>query len=93
MTMLRWNEFVHHYAGVIEDGSLEIRAANHGLQHVKQVTFIRGREAREELPQIPFDMVWHIELLDGRSIDVDVNARPPIDGGGAMIVSGVQLNV
>ena len=45
----RWNEFVRHYAGVIEDGSLEIRAQNHGQKHVKQVTFIKGREARRSL--------------------------------------------
>lgn len=89
----RWNEFVHHYAGVIEDGSLEIRAPNHGMQHVKQVTFVRGREATGEIAQIPFDMVWHIALLDGRSIDVDVNARPPMNGAGPMIAWGIHLNV
>jgi hypothetical protein len=89
----RWNEFVRHYAGVIEDGSLSILAPNHGMKHVKKVTFIKGRDTFGEFAQIPFDMVWRITLLDGRRIDVDVNARPPMKGTGQMVASGVRLHV
>jgi hypothetical protein len=88
----RWNQFVEHYAGVIEDGTLEIRSPNHGLRHVKQVTFYKGDGARGEFVQIPFDMVWRIALLDGRSIDVDVNARPAVNGAETMIGWGIHLN-
>lgn len=88
----RWNEFVRHYAGVIEDGSLEIRSQNHGMRHVKQVTFMKGDDARGEFAQIPFNMVWRIALLDGRSIDVDVNARLAMNGAGPMVAWGVHLN-
>lgn len=89
----RWNEFVKHYAGVIEDGSLSIRAENHGMKHIKQVTFIKGRDAIGEFSLLPFDMMWRIALLDGRSIDVDVNARPAMNGAGPMVASGIHLNV
>lgn len=89
----RWNEFVRHHAGVIEDGSLAIRAQSHGMKHVKQVTFTKGRNATDEFDQIPFDMVWRVDLLDGRSLDIDVNARPSRDGVGTMVSTGIHLNV
>jgi hypothetical protein len=88
----RWNEFVRHYAGVIEDGSLSIRAQNHGLKHVKQVTFVKGRDAIGEFAQIPFDMMWSVALLDGRNLDIDVNARPAQNGAGQMIAWGIHLH-
>ena len=40
---VHWNEFVTQYAGVIEDGSLSIRAENHGIRQVKQVTFTKDQ--------------------------------------------------
>ena len=89
----RWNDFVRHYAGVIEDGSLSIRAEDHGMKHVKQVTFIKGRDATGEFTQIPFDMMWRIALLNGKSIDIDVNARPAMNGAGPMIACGIHSNV
>jgi hypothetical protein len=88
----RWREFVRHYAGVIEDGSLAIRAPNHGLRHVKRVTFIRGPEASGELTLLPFDMGWRVELLDGRSIRIEVNASPETDGTLEMVGWAVHLN-
>ena len=88
----RWHEFVRHYAGVIEDGSLSIRAGHHGMKHIQQVTFAKGRDAIGEFALLPFDMMWRIALLDGRSIDVDVNARPDKDGSGQMISWGIHLN-
>lgn len=87
----QWNDFVKHYAGVIEDGSLICQAKTPVLKHVKQVTFTKGRDAIGEFAQIPFDMVWCVELLDGRSIDVDVNARPDTNGSGPMVSWGVHL--
>jgi hypothetical protein len=89
----RWHQFVAHYAGVIEDGSLQILAPNHGMRHVKQVTFVKGSNAMGEFDTIPFDMVWHVELRDGRSLDIDVNARPPKNGAEQMIGWGIHLNV
>ena len=76
-----WNEFVAQYAGVIEDGSLAIRSENHGLEHVKQVTFTKGREVLGEFSQLPFDMMWTIALLDGRSLEVEVNGAGQMLGG------------
>lgn len=72
----RWNEFVEHYAGVIEDGSLALRADTGQLTHVKQVTFIKGRPALGEFDQMPFNMTWRVALLNGKTLDIDVNARP-----------------
>jgi hypothetical protein len=86
----RWNEFVKHYAGVVEDGSLGLREENQGLKHVKQVTFVKGREATGEFAQIPFDMMWCVALLDGRFLDINVNARPD-RGAGPMFTWGVHL--
>ena len=81
----RWNEFVAQYAGVIEDGTLAIRSENHGLRHVKQITFAKGREALGEFSQLPFNMMWTITLLDGRSLEVEINTRSPRDGAGQML--------
>ncbi len=92
----RWNEFVKHYAGVIEDGSLSIHAPNHGMKHVKAVTFTKGREAMGEFKQLPFEMTWRIELLQQfkgfRSLDIDVSARPPKGEVGQMIGTSISLN-
>jgi hypothetical protein len=89
----RWDEFVKHYAGVIEDGSLSIRAENHGMKHVKQVTFTKGNPAAGEFNRFPFDMVWRVTLLDGRSLNVNVSGRPAMNGAGPMRAWGFQLNV
>ena len=76
---------MRHYAGIIEDGSLAIRAQNHGMGHVKQVTFTKGRDATGEYDQIPFDMLWHVDLLDGGSLDISVNGRPAQHGVGTLV--------
>ena len=80
-----WNEFVKHYAGVIEDGSLSFDLENHGLKHVKQVRFVKSRDAVGEHPQMPFDMTWSIALLNGQNLDIGLNARPVENGAGPMI--------
>lgn len=79
-----WKTFVAQYAGVIEDGSLVCQAKNHALKQVKQVTFTKGRDAIGEFTQIPFNMLWCIALLDGRSVEVEVNARPATGMAGPM---------
>ena len=88
----RWAEFVTHYAGVIEDGSLEIRGQNHGMEHVKRVIFRKGRDAKGEFNQIPFNMVWRVDLLDDQSVDIEVSARPVQDDLGPMSFVGFHLN-
>jgi hypothetical protein len=90
----RWHEFVTHYAGVIEDGVLAIRAQDHGLKHVRQVTFVKGRDSLGEFNVLPFEMVWRIELLEGqrlKGLDVDVSARPAINGANEMIGTSVTV--
>jgi hypothetical protein len=86
-----WNEFVKHYAGVIEDGSLSFHAQNHNLQHVREVTFMKGKNATGEFALIPFDMMWCVSLQDGRNLDIEVNARPPKDGASQMLGWSVSL--
>ena len=87
----RWNEFVKHYAGVIEDGSLSIHNNSIGLKHIKAVTFTKGNDAVGDFAKLPFDMKWQIALLDGRALDVDLNARPARDGVGEMARWGIHL--
>lgn len=87
----RWAEFVTHYAGVIEDGSLSIRDPNHGLKHVRQVTFLKGRDPVGEFSELPFAMVWRVSLHDGRTFDIDVSARPPRDDVERMIGWGIHV--
>jgi hypothetical protein len=90
----RWHEFVTHYAGVIEDGRLAIRAQNHGLKHVRQVTFMKGRDSLGEFNALPFQMVWRIELLEGQRLkgfDVDVSARHVVHGTNEMIGTSISL--
>ena len=39
----RWHEFLKHYAGVIEDGSLSCNAKEHPLKLIDEVVFTKGR--------------------------------------------------
>jgi hypothetical protein len=82
----RWHEFVTHYAGIIEDGSLSCDGKNLPLKWVSEVVFMKGR-ARADA-HVPFDLCWQIELLDGRSILVDVYAP---DSPLRMIVHGLTF--
>jgi hypothetical protein len=84
----RWHEFLTHYAGVIQDGSLSCQAKTQRLKHVNEVVFSKGRERPQAL--VPFDLVWEIVLLDGRSIVVDVYATP-LPNGKPMNVHGIEL--
>jgi hypothetical protein len=84
----RWHEFLTHYAGVIQDGSLSCQAKTQRLKHVSEVVFSKGRERPHVF--VPFDLVWEIVLLDGRSIAVDVYATP-LPNGKPMEVHGIEL--
>lgn len=84
----RWHEFLTHYAGVIEDGSLYCQAKTQRLKHVSEVIFSKGRGRPDVF--VPFDLVWEVILLDGRSIVVDVYAAP-LPNGKPMMVHGIEL--
>jgi hypothetical protein len=84
----RWHEFLTHYASVIQDGSLSCQAKTQRLKHVSEVVFSKGRERPHVF--VPFDLVWKILLLDGRSIVVDVYAAPLLNGK-PMEVHGIEL--
>ena len=74
----RWNEFLTHYAGVIEDGSLSCKAKANSLKLVSEVVFTKGRiAAASENSYTPFRLAWTIALLDGRKLTIEVNASAP----------------
>jgi hypothetical protein len=87
----RWHEFLTHYAGVIEDGSLSCKAKATSLKLVSEVVFTKGRTAtsREKF-YIPFGLVWTIVLLNGRNLTVEVKASAPY--GHEMISHSTVLN-
>jgi hypothetical protein len=70
----RWQQFLKHYAGVIEDGSLSCEAKTQRLKLVKEVIFGKGRRALSHDFYAPFDLAWTIVLLDRRKVTVEVNA-------------------
>ena len=71
----RWNEFLMHYSGVIQDGSLSCQAKAHPLKLIKEVVFSRGRTpANSKDFYIPFGFAWTIVLVDGRKLTVEVQA-------------------
>ena len=73
-----WNQFLTHYAGVIEDGSLSCRAKSNSLKLVSEVVFTRGRDNEaSENPYIPFRFAWKIVCLNGSTITVEVRASAP----------------
>lgn len=74
----RWNEFLKHYAGIIEDGSLSCTSADN-FEFIREVVFAKGRDRAEE-SYIPFDLSWRIGILDGRTMTVDVSALPHPNG-------------
>jgi hypothetical protein len=65
-----WGEFLKHYAGVIQDGSLCCRASVPPLKLVDNVVF-NGRGS-SNLGNVEFS--WDINLLDGRTMTVEVQA-------------------
>jgi hypothetical protein len=85
----RWHEFLEHYAGVIQDGSLSCQAKTQRLKHVDRVVFSKGRERAHAV--VPFSLAWEITLLDGRSIDVEVYAIT-LPKGETAAIHGIKLN-
>lgn len=74
----RWHEFLKHYAGVIEDGSLSCSAKSHPLKLISEVIFTKGRTvAAQQDFYVPFGLAWTIALLDGRKLTVEVKASAP----------------
>jgi hypothetical protein len=84
----RWHEFLAHYAGVIEHGSLSCKAKAHPLKLVDEVVFTRGLEA--ESYHLPFSLIWTIVFQDGRKLKVEVKASAPY--GKEMILFGARLH-
>jgi hypothetical protein len=68
----RWRDFVTHYAGVIEDGSISCTAP--GLETVKKVVFTKGRSIPGVDGQLPFRLMWTIHLRDERTLSVEAAA-------------------
>jgi hypothetical protein len=75
----RWHEFLTHYAGVIEDGSLSCKANASSLKLVSEVIFTKGMQpvASHLWLRIPFGLEWTIVLRDGRKLNTELIA--PID--------------
>jgi len=87
----RWHEFLAHYAGVIEDGSLSCTAKGTSLKLVQGVVFTKGTPTKEwEESTTPFNLSWTIVLLDGRRLTVEANAS--ITDDGAMISHSTVLH-
>ena len=72
----QWFAFLTAYAGVIEDGTLSMKANKSlGLEAVQRVTFRKG----ETLPpdnHVNFVIQWDIELKDGRVLKTEFEAQP-----------------
>lgn len=84
-----WQEFLKHYAGVIEDGSLSCNANGQPLKLVKEVIFTKGKSVPNQGFYIPFGLAWTIVLLNGKKLTVEVNASAP--NGNEMIGSKITL--
>jgi hypothetical protein len=86
----RWREFLRLYARVIEDGSLCCQSKAQRLKHVDRVV-IRERKRRPVNNTAPFDLAWHILLLDGSAMTVDVDTAD-LPGGESMLIHGIKLH-
>jgi hypothetical protein len=83
----RWHEFIKHYAGIIEDGSLSCDGKNLPLKWVRKVVFTKGHPQPDS--HVPFELSWQIDLLDGRSLLVSVHTAAP--SGVEMMVHGITI--
>lgn len=84
----RWYDFLRHYAGVIQDGSLSCSARTESLRVISEITFTKGRPTADTF--IPFRFCWIIGLRDGGNMTVDVGASAP--NGTEMIFHGIRLH-
>jgi hypothetical protein len=72
----QWFAFLSAYAGVIEDGTLAMKAdKNNKLGAVKQVTFKKGKPLSSDY-HVNFIVQWDIELKDGRTVKTEFDAQP-----------------
>jgi hypothetical protein len=83
----RWNEFLTHYAGVIEDGSLSCNAKKADkLKLVREVVFKKGRvAAASEEFRLPFRVTWTIILHDGQELSLELAVSKPDEMIGGVI--------
>lgn len=84
----RWYDFLNAYGGVIEDGTLALKAKSSPLSAVKQVTFKKGEELTDE-HHVPYVIQWRIDLLDGRTLVTEVETVP--EGAGNMTAHALQI--
>lgn len=84
----RWHEFLTHYAGVIEDGTLSCRAKKRPMKLVSKVVFTKGRAVQDH--HTPFTLQWTIFLVDGRKLALEVRASAP--EGKEIISSVIRLH-
>lgn len=71
----KWYNFLAAYGGVIEDGSLSIKANPNPLQAVDEIIFSKAA-ASEEDQHLPFSIQWDVRLKDGRMLRTIVGAVP-----------------
>lgn len=72
---VRWHEFLKHYTGVIEDGSLSCNAKTHPLKLIERIIINKGTEFIDsEEFYMPFGLAWSIVLIDGRKLVVEAKA-------------------
>jgi hypothetical protein len=69
-----WFKFLEKYGGIIEDGTLSMKAA-HELGAVKKVTFKKGKELPDD-NHVNFVIQWDIDLKDGRALRAEFEAFP-----------------
>lgn len=68
-----WHRFIEHYASVVKDGSLSAIKGPNSLRAIQKVTFEIGDGLTDEY-HVPFVIRWVIQLKDGRTIRVSVEA-------------------
>lgn len=85
----RWHAFLNLYAGIVEDGTLSCNAQPGDLKLVSGVNFTKGKPASGSY--LPFEMVWDIRLLNGKTITVNVRAMAA-PGGDEMLFQGLHLH-
>ena len=71
-----WFAFLAAYAGVIEDGTLAMRIDKHNdISAVLEMRFKKGK-ALSSAYHVNFMIQWDIELKDGRTLHVEMDAQP-----------------
>jgi hypothetical protein len=71
----RWHEFLKHYAGVIEDGSLSCQAKKSDFKLLRGVSFTKGPWRKDA--HIPFSLTWKMFLKNDKTLIADLWAGGP----------------